>query len=71
MSKGWESKAGDRYFEKQRKTVDETNKKDAKGLYLVMKEVGDGLHRATGAFHAPKYSWGPSTVLGMCSEGFL
>ncbi|KAF2803437.1 uncharacterized protein BDZ99DRAFT_399739 [Mytilinidion resinicola] len=70
---GWSNPKGDRYFEKQRHNADNADKKMAQIFYKMMKEIGQEMHRSTGALAITKTAANSPTVLDICMApgGFL
>lgn len=68
--KGWESPAGDKYFQKQRRNADKTDEKTSQPHFRLMRRIGEELHHATLGFATRTY---PGNILDMCAApgGFL
>ncbi|RYP72952.1 hypothetical protein DL770_007871 [Monosporascus sp. CRB-9-2] len=82
QQKGWENPAGDKFFEKQRRTADKGAEATALYFYELMKRIGRDMHlhkrafriaRATKTTDKPDGAALPSRILDMCAApgGFL
>ncbi|PYH75379.1 hypothetical protein BO82DRAFT_360071 [Aspergillus uvarum CBS 121591] len=71
--KGWENPEGDQFFEKQRKTADNADKKTAKHFFRMMKNIGHDMHQMTDVFCINGLNPDKQAILDMCVApgGFL
>ncbi|PYI36409.1 FtsJ-like methyltransferase family protein [Aspergillus indologenus CBS 114.80] len=71
--KGWENPEGDQFFEKQRKTADNADKKTAKHFFRMMKNIGHDMHQMTDVFFINGLNSDKQAILDMCVApgGFL
>jgi 23S rRNA U2552 (ribose-2'-O)-methylase RlmE/FtsJ len=71
--KGWKNPEGDRYFQRQRHNADNADKKTAQIFYEMMKEIGEEMHRSTGALVILKTAAPNQDILDLCMApgGFL
>ncbi|KAI3065766.1 hypothetical protein CBS147353_8218 [Aspergillus niger] len=71
--KGWENPAGDRFFEQQRQTADNADKKTAKHFFRMMKEIGHDMQQLTDIFRINSPYPDKQRILDMCMApgGFL
>ncbi|PGG97287.1 hypothetical protein AJ79_09273 [Helicocarpus griseus UAMH5409] len=63
--KGWNSKYGDRFFERQRAIADNPDTKAVKHFYYMMGKIGNEIHLSTGAFRVSRSREDPM-ILDMC-----
>jgi 23S rRNA U2552 (ribose-2'-O)-methylase RlmE/FtsJ len=70
LYQGWESPAGDKYFQIQRRRADKTDEKTSQPHFRLMQRIGEELHHATFGFAIRTY---PGNILDMCAApgGFL
>ncbi|RDH26659.1 hypothetical protein BDQ94DRAFT_164298 [Aspergillus welwitschiae] len=71
--KGWENPAGDRFFEQQRQTADNADKKTANHFFRMMKEIGHDMQQLTDVFRVNSPYLDKQRILDMCMApgGFL
>ncbi|KAL7915300.1 hypothetical protein GGI35DRAFT_474980 [Trichoderma velutinum] len=71
--KGWENKAGDVFFEKQRQQADHADEKTVKFFYKMMKNIASEMNQVTGALRVYVRRPGKPRVLDFCTApgGFL
>lgn len=71
--KGWENKAGDVFFEKQRHQADHADEKTIKFFYKMMKNIASEMNQATGALRVHVTWPGKPRLLDFCAApgGFL
>ncbi|KAK1253245.1 hypothetical protein MKX07_001322 [Trichoderma sp. CBMAI-0711] len=71
--KGWENKAGDVFFAKQRQKADHADEKTVHFFYKMMKGIASDMNRATGALRVHVKWPGRAQILDFCAApgGFL
>ncbi|KAK4082908.1 uncharacterized protein Triagg1_1798 [Trichoderma aggressivum f. europaeum] len=71
--KGWENKAGDVFFQKQRQQADHADEKTIKFFYKMMKGIASEMNQATGALRVYARWPGKPRMLDFCAApgGFL
>ncbi|KAL7805132.1 hypothetical protein V8C44DRAFT_341690 [Trichoderma aethiopicum] len=71
--KGWENKAGDEFFAKQRQRADQADEKTVRFFYKMMKGIAGEMNRATGALRVHVKWPGMARILDFCAApgGFL
>ncbi|KAM0248136.1 hypothetical protein ACHAQJ_009581 [Trichoderma viride] len=71
--KGWENKAGDVFFEKQRQQADHPSGKTISFFYNMMKGIANEMNQATGALRVRVKGPGKAQILDFCTApgGFL
>ncbi|PTB69380.1 hypothetical protein BBK36DRAFT_1155957 [Trichoderma citrinoviride] len=71
--KGWENKAGDTFFAKQRQQADHADEKTVRFFYNMMKGIASEINRATGALRVHVKWPGRARILDFCAApgGFL
>jgi 23S rRNA U2552 (ribose-2'-O)-methylase RlmE/FtsJ len=76
LKQGWRNPAGDKFFEKQRNTADNADKKTARIFFNMMRDMATHINHLTGVFQINTDSAGPDykkAILDMCMApgGFL
>ncbi|GKZ75340.1 hypothetical protein AnigIFM60653_001822 [Aspergillus niger] len=71
--KDWENPAADRFFEWQRQTADNADKKTAKHFFRMMENIGHDMHQLTDVFRINSPDMDKLCILDMCMApgGFL
>ncbi|KAL6879193.1 hypothetical protein J3F83DRAFT_758880 [Trichoderma novae-zelandiae] len=71
--KGWENKAGDEFFAKQRQQADRADEQTAHFFYKMMKAIASEMNHATGALRVHVKWPGKARILDFCAApgGFL
>ncbi|KAL7945319.1 hypothetical protein V8C42DRAFT_322792 [Trichoderma barbatum] len=71
--KGWENKAGDEFFQKQRQRADNADGQTVKFFYKMMKNIASEMNQATGALRVYVTWPGKPRMLDFCTApgGFL
>ncbi|QPH17620.1 hypothetical protein C2857_002489 [Epichloe festucae Fl1] len=70
---GWNNPEGDAYFQKQREDADKCDDRKARFFHLLMKRIGQELHRSTNAFLVGREHASEARILDLCMApgGFL
>ncbi|OBT64110.1 hypothetical protein VE03_06249 [Pseudogymnoascus sp. 23342-1-I1] len=64
--KGWQNPRGDDYFKRQRRVADGAKGKMAAGLYKMMQEIGDEMHKSTRCLSPQPNCEGKMDILDIC-----